>query len=132
MKKIIFYTSILFLLVFSGCKKESMITSKPGEPIGTITDLQNTVSDGSINLTWKLPATLPGDIVKPVSVLIAISIDGQNRGTVLLENAPENYIYTPYDSSKKYKFTIKVVGNVDTTDPYVSNLRYSLGQTITI
>ena len=132
MKRNIFYISILLLLVFTGCKKEGMITSKPGESINPVTNLQGAVTNNSINLTWKLPTTLPNDIVKPVSVLINISMDGQNRGTVTLENAPESYIYTPYDASKKYKFTVKVIGAVNTTDPNVSNLRYSLGQTIAI
>lgn len=130
MKKNIFYISILCALFCSACYKEDIITSKPGEPIGAVTNLAHSVSDSNINLTWKLPSSLPNDIIKPVSVLIIISVDGQNRGNVIIENAPENYTYSPYDAEKKYKFTVKVMGKVDTKDPIVSNLRYSPGQTV--
>ncbi|MEJ7682764.1 MAG: DUF4945 domain-containing protein [Segetibacter sp.] len=130
MKKHIFYISVLCVLFCSACYKEEIITSKPGEPIGAVTNLEHAVSDSNINLTWKLPATLPADIIKPVSVFIQISVDGQNRGSVVLENAPETYTYTPYEAAKKYKFTVKVMGKVDTKNPAVSNLRYSPGQTV--
>lgn len=130
MKKHIFYISILCVLFCSACYKEEIITSKPGQPIGTVTNLEHSISDSNINLTWKLPSSLPNDIIKPVSVLMIVSIDDQNKGSMVLENAPESYTYTPYDPAKKYKFTVKVMGKVDTKDPNVSNLRYSPGQTV--
>lgn len=130
MKKHIFYISVLCVLFCSACYKDEILTSKPGQPIDVVTNLDHAVSDSNINLTWKLPATLPADIIKPVSVFIQISVDGQNRGSVVLENAPEMYTYSPYEASKTYKFTVKVMGRVDTKDPAVSNLRYSAGQTV--
>jgi len=130
MKKSIFYISILCVLLCSACYKEDIITSKPGEPIGPVTNLQHAVADSSINLTWKLPVALPADIIKPVSVFIQISIDGQNRGSLVIDNAPENYTYSPYDAAKNFKFTLKVIGKVDTSDPNVSNTRYSPGETV--
>lgn len=130
MKKYIFYISILCALFYTACQKDEIITSKPGEAISPVTNLEHSILDTNINLTWKLPATLPADIIKPVSVFISISVDGQNNGNVVLENAPEIYTYSPYDSEKKYKFTVKVMGRVDAKTPNVSNLRYSPGQTI--
>lgn len=131
MKKNIYYISILLLFLFSGCKKEEIKTSKPGEPISPVTNLQGSIAGDKVNLNWKLPSSLPKDIVTPVSVLISTSIDGVNE-TLVLENAPENYTYTSFKPSKKYVFTVKVIGNVNTKDPYVSNLRYSPGETIAV
>ncbi len=130
MKKYIFYISILCALFYTACQKDEIITSKPGEAISPVTNLEHSILDTNINLTWKLPATLQADIIKPVSVFIIMSVDGQNKGNVVLENAPETYTYSPYDAEKKYKFTVKVMGKVDTKSPTVSNLRYSPGQTI--
>jgi hypothetical protein len=130
MKKYIFYISILGFLLVSACKKEKIIDSKPGEQISPVTNLQHSESGNQVNLTWALPPVLPDDVVQPVSVSIQISVDGQNKGTEILENAPVSYIYSPYDPSKKYRFTVKVVGKVNTTDPSLSNLRYSLGETM--
>lgn len=130
MKKYIFYISILSVLFYSACNKDDIITSKPGKPISPVTNLAYSISDSNINLTWKLPSALPDDIIPPVSVLIKISIDGQNRGTLVLENAPENYTFSPYDPAKTYRFTVKVMGKVNTQDKNFSNLRYSPGETI--
>jgi hypothetical protein len=129
MKKYIFYFSMVLIVLSSACKKYDIITSKPGEQISPVTNLSSSVSGNNIILNWKLPATLPGDIIKPVSVSVQISVDGQSKGSVILENAPESYTYSPYDGSKSYKFTVKVVGKVDTDDKNFSNLRYSLGET---
>lgn len=132
MKKSIFYLSILLIIICSGCKKDEVIDSKPGESIGPVTNLNHSVSGNTVNLTWKLPATLPNDIITPVAVVIQVAIDGKIMSTVTLDNAPASYTYSPYDSSKKYRFTVKVKGNVNSTDPNVSKLRYSLGETLSL
>lgn len=130
MKKYLFYISIICAFFCAGCEDEEILLSKPGESIAPVTNLQHTISDGNAVLTWDLPATLPDDIIEPVAVLIKVSIDGQNAGTHVLENAPVSYTHAPYDPSKEYKFTVKVQGEVDTTDPYRSKLRISPGNTI--
>ncbi len=132
MKKYILYFTMLLIVLSSSCKKYEIIKSKPGEEINPVTNLSSSVSENSIIISWKLPATLPGDIVKPISVSIVISIDGQSKGTVVLENAPESYTYSPYDPSKAYKFTVKVIGKVNTDDKNFSNVRYSLGETLAL
>jgi hypothetical protein len=123
---------MLLIVLSSSCKKYEIIKSKPGEEINPVTNLSSSVSQNTIILNWKLPTTLPGDIIKPVSVSIVISIDGQSKGTVILENAPESYTYSQYDPSKAYKFIIKVIGKVNTDDKNFSNLRYSLGETLAL
>ena len=130
MKNYIFYISIFFVVFCFGCKKEEIITSKPGESISPVTNLTHSVAGNQLNIQWKLPSSLPSDIKSPVSVVISINVDGQNKGTVVLDNAPESYIYTPYDASKAHRFTVKVRGSVSTTDPNFSNMRYSLGETL--
>lgn len=132
MKKNVFYILILSILFCSGCYKDEIIDSKPGEAIDPVSNLEYSIADENVILTWDLPSTYPDDIVEPVSVQIRTSIDGQSGGTVVLEEAPESYTFSSYDSSKEYRFTVKVIGAVDTSDPYVSDLRYSLGQTVAL
>lgn len=130
MKKIAFYISILSILIFSGCKDYEIIDSKPGEPISPVTNLAYTKSGTNVTLSWTLPTSFPNDILQPVSIIIKVIRNGQLIDTKEVMNAPVSYIYPSYDSSKKYKFTVKVKGNVNTKDPKFSNLRYSLGQTV--
>lgn len=131
MRKSIIFISILGILFCFGCQKDKILSSKPGEPINKVTNLAYTVSNKTVNITWVLPSTLPADIIKPVSVIIYITIDGINKGTIILDNAPTSYSYTTYNgTSNKYRFTVKVMGKVNTTDVNFSNLRYSLGETV--
>lgn len=130
MKKYIFCILIFCVLFCSGCYEDEIIDSKPGEAIDVVTNLEYDIAGSNVNLTWDLPATYPDDVIEPVSVLIRITVDGQSGGTVVLEEAPTSYTFSPYDSSKEYRFTVKVMGEVDTSDPNVSDLRYSLGETV--
>jgi Domain of unknown function (DUF4945) len=130
MKKILFYISILYILIFSGCTKDSILDSKPGEPINPVTNLNYTIVDTNVNLTWNLPSSIPADIVKPVSIYIQVRRDNVPILSVTLKDAAVSYVYDSYDSSRQYIIIVKVMGSVDTTDPNVSNLRYSLGNSV--
>ena len=132
MKNYIFYISILCVLFCASCKEEEIITSKPGESIAPVTNLQHNIAGNNAIITWKLPTTFSEDIIKPVSVLVRITVDGQSGGTQVLDNAPESFTYPTYDPTKKYRFTVKVQGAVNTTDPYRSKLRISPGTTIAL
>lgn len=132
MKKVVLYISILSILFCSGCKEEEIIESKPGEAIDVVTNLKYAIAGENVNLSWNLPATFPDDIIQPVSIFIKITVDGRTEGTLVLDNAPESYTYSPYDPSMEYRFTVKVLGEVDTSDPYFSDLRYSLGTTVAL
>lgn len=129
MKKYLRYLLLLAVVCCAACQKEEILTSKPGESIAPVTNLKYAVAGNTADLTWKLPATLPQDVVKPVSVLVRISVNGQNGGTQLLPDNPERFTFT-YDPAKKYRFTVKVQGAVDTKDPYRSKLRLSPGATV--
>lgn len=130
MKKYIFYFSILSILICLGCQDDEIILSKPGEAVGPVTGLDYSISGNDVNISWDLPADFPDDIVEPVSINIRIAIDGRYQDPVTIENAPESYTFSSYESSKKYRFTVKVMANVENSDPAVSDLRYSLGETI--
>jgi hypothetical protein len=130
MKRYICYVAILSVLFCFGCQKEEILRSKPGEAMAPVTDLKYAITGSEATLTWELPATFSEDIVKPVSVLIKITVDGQNGGTQVLPNAPERFTYSPYDPAKGYKFTVKVQGAVNTQDPARSKLRISPGKTV--
>ena len=130
MKKYGLYLSILCFALCLACQDDEILLSKPGEAIQPVTNLAHSISGSDAMLTWNLPTDFPDDIIEPVSVQVRITIDGKSGGDVIVENAPETYTFLNYEPSKDYKFTVKVRASVDTDDPAVSNLRYSLGQTI--
>jgi hypothetical protein len=130
MKRYIFYSLILWVLFCSGCREEEIILSKPGEAIDPVTNLEYAIAESNATLTWNLPANLPDDIIEPVSVLIRVTEDGNAKGSFVVEDAPESFTYSLYDPSKTYRFTVKVQGAVDTSDPYRSKLRISPGKTV--
>ncbi|HLT06992.1 MAG TPA: DUF4945 domain-containing protein [Cyclobacteriaceae bacterium] len=117
-------------LVLSSCVSDDIIDSKPGEALAPVENLQYIVQGSAVQLTWDLPSSISSDVIQPVSVQIRVAIDGQSGGTFVLDNAPESFLYSGYDPLKTYRFTVKVLGEVDTTEPHISNLRYSLGKTI--
>ncbi len=129
MNKIAFLILIYSVFMFSACEYE-IIDSKPGESISPVTNLSYSVSGDEVMLTWDLPSSYPDDIAQPVSVMVRITRDGNNAGTVVLDEAPESYTYDSYDPSQTFKFIVKVRGEVDTDDPNVSDVRYSLGTTV--
>lgn len=130
MKSYIFLIAILSLLFCGGCQQEEILDAKPGEPIAPVTDLKHVIVGDQVELTWKLPANYPADLVKPVSVLVRITKDGQNGGTQVLADNPERFVYSGYDASVPYRITVKVQGAVNTTDPGRSKLRISPGVTV--
>lgn len=132
MKTPIFYILMIALLYCSGCYNDEVIDAKPGERIEPVTNLDYAVSGNEVTLSWSLPGELPDDIIQPVSIHIRTKIDGQDQGAVILDEAPGSYTFSTYDASKAYRFTVKILGRVDTTDPYESSQRYSLGQTVAI
>jgi len=134
MKRIILHLSFWSLLFLSGCGEDGIVDSKPGEPIDPVTNLEYSVadSDGEVTLTWELPSSFPENIIQPVSIHVRVKTDGITASTQVLENAPESYIHSSYDSSKEYRFTVKVMGSVDTSEPHISNLRYSPGKTVVL
>ena len=129
MKKLAYFFIMFSILVFSACEYE-IIDSKPGEPLDPVSNLNYSISGSEVTLTWDLPTSYPDDIIQPVSVFIRIIINGVNAGTQTLEGAPESYTFTGYDPQDTYKFIVKVRGEVDTDNPNLSDLRYSLGSTI--
>jgi hypothetical protein len=114
-------------LLMSGCYDRDIIDSKPGEPIEPVTDLTYMVSDDNVILSWGLPSEYPADIIQPVSILVKVYENDILINTITIPDAPVSYTYNPYDNEKPYRFIIKVVGNVDTTDPYLATTRYSPG-----
>lgn len=139
MKKIVFYISVCTLILFCGCYDDSPIESKPGEAIDPVTNLQASIrnaeedaeAEEEVVLSWDLPSDYPQDVIEPVSVHIQVRIDGRREGgDIVLDDAPETYTYSPYDESMDYRFTVKVLADVETSEPHESDLRYSLGETV--
>lgn len=121
---------ILLSVVCSGCVSDEIIDSKPGEALAPVENLDYDIQGAAVEISWELPQSFSGDIIQPVSVQIRIAADGQNNGTFVIDNAPERFLYSGYDPQKAYRVTVKVVGMVDTAEAHISNLRYSLGKTV--
>ena len=130
MKKIIYYITVISILIISGCTDREILDLKPGEPIDPVKNLQYSISGTDVNLTWTLPSSYPDDIIQPVSIFLRINRDGVTIQQTTLKDSPTSYVYKSYDALKKYTIIVKVVGSVNTTDPNVSNLRYSLGASV--
>ena len=130
MKKAIYYISVSMLLIFTGCLDREILESKPGDPIESVTNLQYSINGTAVTLTWSLPSDYPDDIVQPVSVLVRVIREGVTLSNTTTVNAPTSFVYNSYDNTRKYTVIVKVIGSVDTTDPNVSNLRYSLGSSV--
>ncbi|GGF25499.1 hypothetical protein GCM10011339_11990 [Echinicola rosea] len=103
--------------------------SKPGEPVDPVSNLEYTLEEQEVTLAWDLPSSYPADVVQPVMVHISISINGQNAGTQVLDNDPVSFAY-PYDPENTYKFIVKVLADIETSDEFESDIRYSLGNTV--
>lgn len=142
--RIFIVLSLSFL--FSACEYD-IVDSKFGEPIETVSNLKFTVSGQQVTLTWDLPTSYPNDIIKPVSVFIRVtriekekpseeyplySPSALNAGTFTVTNDPKSFIYSQYDPKFTYRFTVKVVGNVNVTSQNFSDTRYSSGVVIEI
>ncbi|MBK5191743.1 MAG: DUF4945 domain-containing protein [Flavobacteriaceae bacterium] len=131
MKKYLLYFSVLCLVFSTSCYKDEVIDSKPGESLDPVTNLQAQVSENDVLLSWDLPSTYPSSIIQPVSVQIEVSINGKKEGGVMvIADNPESYIFSTYDPENEYRFTVKVMANIETTEPHVSDLLYSLGETV--
>lgn len=127
-KKNSVYYLVFFFILVQGCISDEIIDSKPGEPLPPVENLDYRVDGSAVELNWVLPQAVPADIILPLSVQVRVSVDGQNGGTFVLENAPDSFVYQGYDPAKSYRFTVKAMGNVNTSEPHVSNIRYSLGR----
>lgn len=125
-KKLCLYISGLMFMV-AGCS-DDILTSKEGEPIDPVTNLNYTINENEVTLTWNLPANYPSDIITPVSVRVDIFRDGVLVNNPVLRDAPTSYIYSNYDPQETFRFVVKVRGEVDTDDPYMSSVRLSPGQ----
>lgn len=130
MRKLTFLITIISILIFAGCIDREIIDSKPGESIDPVTNLDYTISDTDVSLTWSLPTSFPNDILQPVSASIKITKNGVMIVSKIVEDAPTSFTYSGYESTEVYRVTVKVVGDVDTTDPNLSKLRYSYGETV--
>ena len=117
-------------MICLGCTDREILDSKPGEAIDSVTNLQYTIAGTDVTLSWDLPSQIPDDIIDPVSIYITILRDGVAIENITLPDAPESYVFDAYDSSRDYTVIVKVLGDVDTTDPNVSKLRYSLGVSV--
>lgn len=129
-RKKIFLAAAMLMGMLSACVSDDIIDSKPGEPLAPVENLSYVVQEAAVEINWDLPTTISGDIIQPVSVQVRVAADGQNSGTFVIDNAPESFLYSGYEPQKSYRVTVKVMGRVDTTEPHVSNLRYSLGKTV--
>lgn len=132
MKKYMLIISILSMGLLLGCYDDDISYNKPGEPIDPVSNLTATPGADQVVLSWNLPSSYPNDVIQPVSVQINVTIDGRREGgNIVLEGNPTSFTH-PYDASRSYRFTVKVLTHIETTEPHESDLRLSLGETVEI
>ncbi len=131
MSKNILYSFLFSIFFLSGCYNDDYIESKPGASLEAVSNLNYEISGDEVILTWDLPQSYPEGVIEPVSVQISTLVNGNREaGNITLSDNPESYTYIPYDSANEYRFTVKVMADYDATEPHVSDLLYSLGNTI--
>ena len=135
MKTNLKYLFLALCTLLGSCYDDDVLSSKPGEPIEGISNLAHTISGDQVILTWDLPSQYPEGIITPVSVHIALSVDGQRvGGTIVLPNDPVTYTQAGYDPAREYRMTLKVVAmkNVENEPDHISDTWISKGTTLSI
>ena len=131
MKKLI-YTLILSLAVISFSCTGNILTSKEGDPLDPVENLDYALVDEVVTLTWSLPAQYPSDIIQPVSVRVDIYCDGNLMENPIVTDSPVLFSYNGYVPGKTYRFVVKVRGEVNTDDPYMATVRLSPGRIVAL
>lgn len=129
------YLNVLLLLIttlLTGCYEREILDYKEGESIAPVSSLNYTVNESDVIFSWGLPSSYPNDIIQPVSVVITVYIDDVKVSTVTIDDAPTAYTYSLYSSENTYRFIFKLMSEVETDDPNISPVRYSLGVVTTL
>lgn len=135
MKKLIYICFLLFFTAIS-CKKEKITDRKQGVSLPTVSNLAlQKTADKEVKLTWNIPAAIPDQVQQPLSVFIEVNeiisvTKAVSVFSTTVANAPTTFVYQLSDATKKYHFTVKLVGNTKTSDVNYSSVIYSLGQTV--
>lgn len=123
------YICLLIILAASvtGCYDRDILESKEGESLDPITNLTYNANAPDVIFNWDLPASYPDDILHPVSVFLTVFQDDLKIFTTVISDGPTTYTYSEYDTGVVYRFIFKVQADVNSSDPNLSNLRYSEG-----
>jgi hypothetical protein len=123
------------LITFTACERE-ILDKKSGVSLPAVSNLA--LADGAdsmVTLTWQMPTDIDPNILQPLNIYIEVKEEVSAYRVVPIFNttlagAPTSFDYKLEDPAKKYRFTVKVNGMVNSTDINYSNNIFSLGQTV--
>lgn len=112
MKKIVtIFTMLLAVLSLSSCYDRDVLDDKGLNYFMPMPEnAQYTQSNATtVALSWNIPATIPSEFRRPISVQIQIVENNIYRDRITLVNEETSHTFT-IDPAKKYRYIIKLVG----------------------
>lgn len=132
MKKILYFIAVTFcILVVAGCQDRDILDFKGGVSLPPVIDLKSSLAtDNEVTLEWKLPADIPEEVARPLSVYVQVY-----RGSVLeyqlsIGEEPTSWKYVLQEPESEYRIVVKVQGWLQEKAYGKSDEIYSLGQTV--
>lgn len=136
MKTLLYICGLTLLVGTSACADRDILEAKPGVSLPPVSNLaMEKTGAKDLNLTWGIPANLPGEINQPVSVFIQVTeilspTTAVPVFSITIPDAPGEFSYEVPDPGKTYHLTVKLYGNTKVTDKNYSSEIYSEGQTV--
>ena len=128
MKNIVRICMVIFTcLLFTGCYDRDVVGSK-------VENLDYSVQGNTVKLTWQIPDNIPDEFLRPLEVSIQKVENDIYRDVITIGNEGTFAEGIAIDANKKYRFVVKLVGNLtdEVVETGISSRIYSEGQVIDI
>lgn len=134
MKKIIIALILLLpAYILTGCIDRDVIDAKDGISLPPVTELKSSIQDAKeITLQWNIPANIPVEIKRPMSVYVEVYRENILEYYDILEDEPSTWNYTLPKPESKYRVVVKMLGWLKEKEYGKSDEIYSLGQTVSV
>lgn len=111
MKNIIKIVVVTFIAIqFTGCYDRDIIDLKEfNHSLPKVENLEYTKQGDQVNLTWKIPATVPADFKRPLEVSIQVVENNVYRQKIVVGNENTSASIAT-NATKKYRFVVKLLG----------------------
>jgi hypothetical protein len=143
MKKIVNLLVIMASVwIYTSCYDRDIIDVKDGVSLPPVSNLNHSLSDNKVIVTWLMPSEIPSEMNRPLGVNIQVLRCQQGSLTnvrVLNETIPDEPTEAtlaipsnPDDGIYEYHIVVKLTGTLKDATYGYSNTIYSLGQTIVL
>ena len=136
MKNIVRICMVIFTcLLFTGCYDRDVVGSKGTHYIlPKVENLDYSVQGNTVKLTWQIPDNIPDEFLRPLEVSIQKVENDIYRDVITIGNEGTFAEGIAIDANKKYRFVVKLVGNLtdEVVETGISSIIYSEGQVIDI